>query len=141
VEDRLVVEHLGRQHRADDVRGDAALDLVELHLRRVLCRDHDGVNPHRLRVTVLHGHLALAVGSQPGELGGAPAHRQPGGETMRQHDRQRHELRGLATGEAEHESLSPAPPVSTPMAMSGDWGSMHESTAQVEASKPYAGSS
>ncbi len=32
---------------------------------------------------------------------------------------------------------SPAPPVSTPIAMSGDWLWIDDSTAQVSASKPY----
>ena len=32
---------------------------------------------------------------------------------------------------------SPAPPVSTPMAMSGDWPFTADMTAQVSQSKPY----
>ncbi len=50
---------------------------------------------------------------------------------------------GISSGVSRHAKpnispWSPAPPVSTPWAISGDCGSMADSTAQVSLSKPYS---
>jgi len=42
-----------------------------------------------------------------------------------------HKLFGFIAGVTEHQAWSPAPPVSTPMAMSGDWRLIVHMTAQV----------
>src|SRR5882672_6577728 len=49
---------------------------------------------------------------------------------------------GISSGVSRHANpnirpWSPAPPVSTPCAISGDWGSIDEITAQVSLSNPY----
>src|SRR5207249_4495639 len=49
--------------------------------------------------------LRLAVRPQPRQCAGAPGLGQPATETVRQHDRERHQLGRLATGEADHHAL------------------------------------
>jgi hypothetical protein len=71
----------------------------------VLAGDDDRVEPDRLVARVLDGHLGLAVGPQVRDLAGAPHHGQLPGQPVRQHDRQRHELRGLPARVAEHQPL------------------------------------
>ncbi len=56
---------------------------------------------------VLDGDLSLAVRPDVGHLAAAAHLRQPPGQPVRQHDRQRHQLRGVAAGIAEHQALVP----------------------------------
>ena len=90
--------------------------------RAVLARDDDGVDADRLVAVVLDGDLRLAVraaGSRACRRGAA-------------HDSPRTSLCASMIGSGISSSVSvqakpnispwsPAPPVSTPMAMSGDW--------------------
>ncbi len=105
VEVGAAVAQLG-EDRLDDVLPDVGLEhALERDVRRVLGREHDGVEPHRLVALVGDGDLGLAVGAQVGELV-ALAHlgealRQPVGEV----DRQRHQLGGVVARVAEHQAL------------------------------------
>ena len=77
--------------------------------RIMLSRNHHGINADRLAAFVLHGDLGLAVRAQ--EL--QQACLADLGETLHQlvgeHDRQRHQRIGFATGEAEHQPLVAGP--------------------------------
>ena len=76
-----------------------------LDFRRVLGRDHHGVDPRRLAVVVLDRDLALAVGPQPGDLALAAGLGQPVENLVGQLDRQRHQLGRVVAGVAEHQAL------------------------------------
>jgi hypothetical protein len=56
-------------------------------------------------VLVADRHLCLAVGAQVGEDSGLADLGHSFGELVREHDRKRHELDGLARGVAKHHSL------------------------------------
>ncbi len=73
--------------------------------RVVLGRDDDRVHPHRLVPLVLDRHLALAVRPQPGDLARVPGGGEAPRQTVCEGDGQRHHLRRLTTGEAEHQPL------------------------------------
>ena len=97
---------VGRQQRVDDVLDQVGAQLlVEVDAAGVLGRDQHGVDADRLAVLVDDRHLRLAVGAQV-RHGAGPTHLgQPLGEPVRQPDRQRHEIRRLVAGVAEHHSL------------------------------------
>jgi len=64
---RFLREQMFRQNFLDDVLNAKFLDGLVLRVVRVL-RGNDNVRDgHRLVVDVLHGHLRLRVGPQPGE--------------------------------------------------------------------------
>ena len=67
-------------------------------VRRVLGRDHDALDAHRLGhaigvTRVAHRDLGLAVGQQVGDDALAPHGREAAADRVREHDRQRHQLR------------------------------------------------
>ena len=67
--------------------------------------DDDRPDPGRHAVVVLDGHLGLAVGPEIGELPGLADLGEPARHPMGEGDRERHQLRRLAAGEAEHHPL------------------------------------
>ena len=72
----------------------------------VLARDDDGVDAGRLAVlVVLHRDLALAVGTQVGELAVLANDGELTGELVGQRDGRGHQLRGFVGGIAEHHAL------------------------------------
>src|SRR6185436_1438565 len=73
--------------------------------RAVLAGNDDGVDAHRPGAVVFDRDLRLAVRPQVLEDAVTPRARQPLGELVREHDRQRHQLFGFGTGEAEHQPL------------------------------------
>ena len=100
------------EHRADDLVDDLLLGFLghELavrrhHVRRVLAGEHHVVDAHRLAVAILHGHLRLPVGTKEGEHLLLAHLGQLHGQPVREHDRQRHQLRGLPARVTEHHSL------------------------------------
>ena len=102
----VLVEQLRRNGRADDLIDQLLTQAADVHVRRVLRGDDDRVHAHGLVLLVIfHGDLRLAVGAEIvddlmlAHLGEALC------QLVRQRDRQRHELRGLAAGEAEHHAL------------------------------------
>ena len=76
MEDGLVVQVLGWHHGLDDVLHEVLVDLVIGHVWGVLGGDEDGVHPLRhhgpIILLVLHCHLGLAVGPQPGHCAVLP---------------------------------------------------------------------
>ena len=67
--------------------------------------DH-GIHPNGAVVLIiLHRHLALAVGPQIGELPALADLGEPLGQLLGQRQRQRHQLRRLVAGIAEHHAL------------------------------------
>ena len=96
-----------RQDRVDDVLLDVVRELVlQIDALLVLRRDHDGLDPDgHVVVVVLDRDLGLAVGTQVRQRA-VLAHRgELLGQTVRDRDRQRHELGGLVDREAEHQAL------------------------------------
>ena len=72
----------------------------------VLGGDDHGVDAGRLAVfVVLDGDLALAVGTEVGELAVLADFGEPAGELVGQRDGRRHQLGGLVGGIAEHHAL------------------------------------
>ena len=69
--------------------------------------DEHRVDPHRPPALVDHGDLGLAVGPQVRNGADAPDLGQALREAVGQPDRQRHEIRGLVAGVAEHHPLVP----------------------------------
>ena len=71
----------------------------------MLAGDHHGVHPHRLAVGVFHRHLGFSVGTEIGEDSLLAYRREPFCHLMGKRNGQRHQLRGLVTGVAEHHAL------------------------------------
>ena len=101
----LVIDQLGRDDLADDELLDILLDLLVGRFRQVLGRDDHRVNPHRLAVRVLNGHLALAIRQQVPDLARLAGLGEAASDLVRQRDRQRHQFLGLVAGVADHHAL------------------------------------
>ena len=101
----LLVDHLGREGRLDDLFDDRFSQGTLLDVRRVLGRHDDGIEATRLVVLVLDRHLGLAIGAKPlddvllANVGESTR------ELVRKIDRHRHELTRLVDREPEHQSL------------------------------------
>ena len=94
------------QDRVDHVGLDVGLEhALEGHVGRVLRRQHHGVEPDGTVAVVGDGDLRLAVGPQVGELLALADLGQSLRETVREVDRQRHELGGVVAGVPEHQAL------------------------------------
>ena len=93
------------QHRLDDLFDDSFLDLIVLHSRRVLRRQHHGFDRVRLAVGVADGDLRFGVGPQPGKPPVAAQLRLALDEPVRHVDRERHQLRRFVASVPEHQSL------------------------------------
>src|SRR4029078_7240369 len=76
VEDGAFVKQAARNRRPYDLLDDLLADLALRHAASMVGGHHHGVHPLGLHALVLHGHLALAVGTQPGDLTRAPRLRQ-----------------------------------------------------------------
>jgi hypothetical protein len=96
----------GVDHVVLDVGGE---QFLEVDVGRVLSGDHDRVQPHRVVPHVLDRYLRLAVRAQVGHGTRAADLGQLAGELVREHDRQRHQLGGLAARVAEHQALVARP--------------------------------
>ena len=106
VEQLLLVVELARQHRVHDVLPQVRLDQrLRVHAVLVLGRDQHALDLDRPAVLVAHRHLRLAVRPQVGHQLGAAHLGQPVRQLVRERDRHRHELLGLARGVAEHHAL------------------------------------
>ena len=73
----------------------------------MLGREDDGVQPHRGVPVVGDGDLRLAVGPQVGQRTVLARLGQPARQPVRQRDRKRHQLGGVADRVAEHQALVP----------------------------------
>ena len=109
VDDGPIVQQGLRHAGPDDVFEHGVPHGVEPHVGAVLGRDDNRVNPHRLQSVVLHRHLRFAIGpekphgAEPAYDGQLPA------QSVREHDRQRHQGRRLAAGIPEHQPLVACP--------------------------------
>ena len=99
----LVVEVL-RQDRLDDVLPEV-VGQQRLGAVAVLGRDQELLDLDGLAVQVAHRDLGLAVGAQVGDDLGLAHVGQALGQLVGQRDRQRHQLRRLVGGVAEHHPL------------------------------------
>ena len=84
---------------------DFLTDLLERHVVVVLRRDDDGVHAFGRVAVVLDRHLRLAVGTQILQRSVFARCGEQTHEIVREHDRQRHQLRRLAACEPEHHAL------------------------------------
>ena len=102
----VVVEQLGRDGRADDELDHILAQLCHVHFRGVLRAEHDGVHAHgAVLLVVLDRDLRLAVGPQIVHQTLLAHGGQALGQLVGQRDGQRHQLRRLVAGEAEHHAL------------------------------------
>ena len=94
------------EHVVDDVLLDVGLERGVLDVGVVLGREHDGVDAQRAVVlVVLDGDLGLAVGTQVAERAVLADLGEALREPLRDRDRERHQLRGVVAGVAEHQAL------------------------------------
>ena len=75
------------------------------HFRRMLGREHHGVDGMRLAVHVADRHLRFGIRAQPGQPPVAAQFRLAFHHAVREIDRQRHQCRRLVAGIAEHQAL------------------------------------
>ena len=102
---RAGVQQVLRDHRLDDVVDHVLAQVGIAHGVVVHRADHDGIDRDRLAVHVAHRDLALAVRAQPRQRLGVQQILEAARELAGQHDRQRHQLRRLIAGVAEHQAL------------------------------------
>ena len=105
VEDGVAIEQLGRHGRLDHLLDDRFAQIGVADVRRVLRGDDDRAGADRTLAVVLDGDLRLAVGTEEIEVARLARFGEALDELVRERDRQRHQLRRLADGEAEHEAL------------------------------------
>ncbi len=92
-----------RDDGVDHLVGEVGAQLVGVDLVVVLGRDDHALDHRRPVVAVVcDGHLDLPVGAQVGQRPRLADLRQPPRQAVRERDRQRHQLRRLVAGEAEH---------------------------------------
>ena len=102
----LLVVQLGGQDRVQDVLPQVGLDQrLRVDARLVLGRDQDLLDLDRAAVLVADRHLGLAVGAQVRHHVAAAHLREAVRQPVRERDRHRHQLVGLARRVAEHHSL------------------------------------
>ena len=97
------------QHRLHDQAHDPGAQVLAVHEVGVLGRHDDLAHAHRTIAFVDDAHLGLPVRAQPRQVSVLAGHRQALGETVREHDGQRHERRRLFGGVPEHHALIPRP--------------------------------
>ena len=109
VEDRRVVDVLGRHHGRDHVLHQLLVDRLVAHVGAVLRADEHGVHAQRhdraAVLLVLDRHLRLAVGAQPLARAVLAHLREAVAEARREHVRERHELGRLVGRVAKHVAL------------------------------------
>jgi len=102
---RLRREQILRQHFPNDLLDAEFLDLRVRHAFGVLGRDDDVGDRDGLAVLVNDRDLALGVRAQPFHLAALADAREFAAQTVREHDRRRHELRRLVARIAKHQAL------------------------------------
>ena len=102
---RIGIEQLRRNDRLDHLVDDGIAQIAVTDRRRMLRRNDDGRGAHGALALVLDRHLRLAIGTEEVEIVRLAYFRQAARQLVREHDRERHQLRRLAAGEAEHQSL------------------------------------
>jgi hypothetical protein len=99
---QVELRQLRQHHMLTDVHGQ---QLFQVDSLGVLGRQHHGVQPNRLVARVFDRHLGLAVRPQVRHNPVLADAGQAAGKPVRQCDRQRHQLRGVRAGVAEHQTL------------------------------------
>lgn len=100
----LVVE-AGGQHRKHYLVPQIIPYLLSTDLISMLGRDQNLLHRDRHIVPIAHGDLGFAVGPKIGQSAILAHPRKPRGQSVRQRDRHRHQLRGLIRGIPEHHPL------------------------------------
>ena len=94
------------KHRLDDVLLQGLCQILRADPRAMLRGDDDGGNPERVAaLVILHCHLGLAIREDVFDDTLLPAFRQQVCHLIGQSDRERHEVRCLLAGIAEHHPL------------------------------------
>ena len=102
----VLVHQLSGNRGLDDQFDHIPADLIQRCLGGMLGGDHHGIHTGGLAILViLHRHLRLAVGAQVIHQLFLTDLRQALGHLLGQGDRQRHQLRRLVAGVAEHHAL------------------------------------
>ncbi len=94
-------------HGIDDLPTDRLDQVLLSNVGIVLGRHHHRLNGNRLTVSIPEGDLRFGIRTEPGQHAttahfGLPAH-----QTMGEHDRRGHPLRGVVAGIPEHQPLVP----------------------------------
>jgi len=103
--DGLAVHKLGRDDGVHDVLHDVGLEMSKLDAVIVLAGNDYRLHPLRYAEGVLDRHLRFAVGAEIGDYSLFAHFGQAAAELVGQGDGQRHKLRRLVAGEAEHDPL------------------------------------
>ncbi len=101
----LLIQQGAGHRRQNDAVYHILPDNGKLCIRAVLSRNDNGIHPRRNAVAVLHRHLRFSVRAQVVHPAGLAQCRQPLGKRVGKRDRQRHQLRRLVAGVAEHQPL------------------------------------
>ncbi len=101
----VALVQLGWDRRLDDFLDDELLDLIVRHIGTVLGTDDDRVDSNGRVAFVLDRDLALVVGTKPVDFFVEAGFGDSIDDSMRQCDRQWHQLGRIFTGVAEHQSL------------------------------------
>ena len=101
----VALDQFLRQHRLDDLFDGGFAQVFQADVRRMLGRQHDGVDGVRLAIDVADGDLRLGIGARPRQAAVLAQHGLALDETVRQVDRQRHQRRRFVAGVAEHQAL------------------------------------
>ena len=102
---RIRRQKLCRNDDLDDLFDHILADRRQVDFRIVLRGDDDGIDGDGLAVLVAHRHLRLAVGAQVAEFAALTHLCKATRQTMRECDRQRHELGRLVRRIAKHHAL------------------------------------
>ncbi len=102
----VLIQQLPRKGGPNDLFYNLPPQGFGVNVLAVLGGDYHCIDPlHPAVLPILHGHLAFAVGPQPGQQPGLPAFGEPVGQLMSIGQGCGHQLRSLITGKAEHHSL------------------------------------
>src|ERR671918_84815 len=101
----LLVKILCRNDRFDDAIDDRLSQFVVFNIRTMLRGDNDALNLQGLAVTVLNGHLRLAVGPKEISFAAFANLRQIFNQAMRHLNRKGHEFGSFIARITEHHSL------------------------------------
>ena len=101
----VFIKHLRRYDLLDHLLDDGFTQGVMVHLRSVLGRYHNGMDPLGLALLIFNRDLGLAVRPQPGECPGLSGMGESSRQTVGQKNRHGHQGGGIFAGIAEHEPL------------------------------------
>ena len=107
---RVLIQKLLRDHMVNHKTNQVSPQCLHIHFRRMLRGDHHRIYTHRAPILIiLHRNLSLSIRAQIVNNIGLSNFRQAHRQLVGQRDRQRHQLRGLIAGIAEHHALIAGP--------------------------------